>query len=271
MRTEVPLFVSSAAHRIVFKLHLLIRRKRGMQDTLVSARVPDVFAKGARMFTSGVRWLSVIACLVCGAAPALASPITYSISGTLNQPYNGSTQFSGTVTYDTDLPLNPQVTAYTGWSYYLGTPPVSSEPPASLMLNLGGTSSTSLGPVSNVEVIVSHTQDNDSFNLFEQFSPANGLPAWANFGISNNNLTNPAPFTSTDLPAGLSLSAFSNGAQLTFGVMNNSGSQQVFTGTITSMAAAPEPASVLIFGILGAGLWASRRASIGRRGARAVR
>jgi hypothetical protein len=257
-------FNLSPAHQIVFKLHLLIRRKTGMQETLASARFPDVFAKGARMFTAGVRWLSVITCLVCGASPALASPITYSFSGTLDQAYNGSNQFSGTLTYDTDLPLNSQVQPYAGWSYYLGTPPVSTEPPASLTFTLGGTSS-SLGPVSNVEVIVSHTQANDSFNLFEQFSPANGLPAWANFGISNNNTTNPAPFTSTDLPAGLNLSAFSNGAQLSFGVMNGSGLEQVYTGTISSMVATPEPASVLIFGILGAGLWASRRARIARR------
>jgi hypothetical protein len=219
------------------------------------------------MFTAGVRWLCVIACLVCGASPALASPITYSFSGTLAQPYNGSTQFSGTVTYDTDLPVNPQVLAYSGWSYYMGMPPGSLEPPASVTFNLGGTSSSSLGPVSNVEVIVSHTQANDSFNVFEQFSPANGLPAWANFGISNNNLTNPAPFSSTDLPAGLSLPAFSNGANLTFGVPNGDGSQQLFSGTITSMVAAPEPASLLVFGILGAGLWASRRAGIDRRAA----
>ncbi len=217
------------------------------------------------MFTVGVRWLSVITCLVCGASPALATPITYSFSGTLAQPYNGSTQFSGTVTYDTDLPMNPQVQPYTGWSYYLGTPPVSTEPPASLTFTLGGTSSSSLGPVSNVEVIVSHTQDNDSFNLFQQFSPANGLPAWANFGISNNNLVQSAPFSSTALPGSLNRPDFSNGAQLTFGVVNNSGSEQIFSGTISSMVATPEPASLVIFGILGAGLWASRRARGGRR------
>ncbi len=217
------------------------------------------------MFNAGVRWLSVIACLVCGASPALATPITYSFSGTLDQAYNGSTQFSGTVTYDTDLPLNPQINAYTGWSYYLGTPPVSTEPPASLTFKLGGTSSSSLGPVSNVEVIVSHTQDNDSFNLFQQFSPANGLPVWANFGISNNNLIQSAPFASTSLPGSLDLPAFSTGAQLTFGILPASGPEQVYTGTITAMVATPEPASLLVFGILGAGLWASRRPSIGRR------
>jgi hypothetical protein len=218
------------------------------------------------MFTAGVRCLCVIACLVCGASPALASPITYSFSGTLDQPYNGSTQFSGTVTYDTDLPQNPQVQPYPGWSYYLGTPPVSSEPPASLTFNLGGTSSSSWGPVSNVEVIVAHTQGNDSFNFFEQFSPANGLPVWANFGISNDNLVKSAPFTSTSLPGSLNLPDFSNGAGLSFGILPASGPEQIYTGTITSMVATPEPASVLIFGMLGVGLWASRRARIGRRG-----
>lgn len=217
------------------------------------------------MFTPGVRWLTAVACLVCGASPALASPITYSFSGTLSQPYDGSTQFSGTVTYDTDLPLNSQVQPFTGWSYYMGTPPVSTEPPASVAFTLGGTSSSSLGPVSNVEVIVAHTQDNDSFNVFQQFSPANGLPAWANFGISNDNLSNTPPLSSTGLPTGLNLSAFSNGAQLTFGVMNGSGPEQVFTGTISAMVAAPEPASLLVFGILGVGLWAGRRAPFGRR------
>ena len=217
------------------------------------------------MFTAGVRWLCAIACLVCGASPALATPITYSFSGTLAQPYDGSTQFSGTLTYDTDLPLNPTVQPYAGWSYYLGTPSVTTEPPASLTFTLGGTSSSSLGPASNVEVIVSHTQADDSFNLFQQFSPANGLPAWANFGLSNNNMTNPAPFSSTDLPAGLSLPAFSNGGQFTFGMVDSSGSQQVFSGSITAMAQTPEPASLLVFGVLGFGLWASRRVRAGRR------
>jgi hypothetical protein len=236
-----------------------------MQRTMVSASFPDVFAKGARMFTAGVRWLCVIACLVCGASPALASPITYAFSGTLNQPYNGSTQFSGTLTYDTDLSLNPQVQPYPGWSYYLGTAPASSEPAASLTFHLGGTSSSSFGPVANIEVIVAHTPSNDSFNLFEQFSPANGLPVWANFGISNNNTIKSAPFSSTSLPGGLNLPDFSNGASLSFGILPASGPEQVYSGTITAMVPTPEPASVLIFGMLGVGLWASRRARRGRR------
>ena len=36
-------------------------------------------------------------------APANAAPIGYAFSGTLSQPYNGSTQFSGTFYYDTNL------------------------------------------------------------------------------------------------------------------------------------------------------------------------
>jgi hypothetical protein len=57
------------------------------------------------MFTNGLGRIGLIALLFCEASPALATPITYTFSGTLDQAYNGSNQFSGSFTYDTDLPL----------------------------------------------------------------------------------------------------------------------------------------------------------------------
>jgi hypothetical protein len=55
------------------------------------------------MFINTVRHFAMGACLVCCGASANAAPVSYAFSGTLSQPYNGSSQVSGTFTYDTDL------------------------------------------------------------------------------------------------------------------------------------------------------------------------
>ena len=121
------------------------------------------------MFANGVRRLILIAGLVCGVSSAQASPITYDFSGTLSQPYNGSTQFSGTLTYDTDLPAYPGIVPSAGWSYYSGVPTDPTAPVVSLTFNLGNTASSSFGNIVNDEVIVAHTQNTDAFFIYEQF------------------------------------------------------------------------------------------------------
>ncbi len=54
------------------------------------------------MFITG-RHFVIGVCLVCCAASAHAAPIGFAFNGTLSQPYDGSTQFSGTFYFDTNL------------------------------------------------------------------------------------------------------------------------------------------------------------------------
>jgi PEP-CTERM motif len=226
------------------------------------------------MFTTGVRWIGLAAVLVCGVSPAWATPITYAFSGTLDQPYNGSSQFSGTFTYDTDLPLNPNVQPYPGWSYYSGVPVDPSEPPLSLTFNLGNTPSSSFGTLQSSEMIVTHTQGGyDGFYIEEQLqsnsSSGGGQSVFANIGMVNDNSIQNGPFTSTNPPLSLNLASFSMGAQLDITISPSNGQGATYVGTITALVEtpAPEPASLLVFGILGAGLWRKhRRASQGWKG-----
>ena len=218
------------------------------------------------MFTNGVRWIGLIAVLVWGVSPAWATPITYEFSGTLDQPYNGSSQFSGTFTYDTDLPLNPNVQPYPGWSYYSRVPVDPSEPPLSLTFNLGNTPSSSFGTMQNIEMIVTHTQGGyDGFYIEEGYSPnsvsGNAPSVFANIGMVNDNSIQNGPFTSTNPPLSLNLASFSMGAQLDVTISPSNGQGAAYVGTITSLVetSAPEPASLLVFGILGAGLWRRHR------------
>jgi hypothetical protein len=217
------------------------------------------------MFTTGVRWIGLIAVLVCCVSPARATPITYAFRGTLSQLYNGSSQFSGTFTYDTDLPLNPNVQPYPGWSYYSGVPANTSEPPLSLTFNLGNTPSSSFGTMQNIEMIVTHTQgDYDGFYIEGQLSNSNsggGQSVFANIGMVNDNSIQNGPFTSTNPPLSLNLASFSMGAQLDITISPSNGQGATYIGTITSLVEtpAPEPASLLVFGVLGAGLWRRHR------------
>jgi len=73
-----------------------------------------------------------------------ASPISYEFSGTLSQPFNGTTQFSGSFTYNTSLPAYPGIVPSPGWSYYSGVPTDPTAPVVSLTFNLGNTASSSV-------------------------------------------------------------------------------------------------------------------------------
>ena len=217
------------------------------------------------MFTNSVRRLGLMVCLLCGVPSVQATPISYEFSGTLSQPFDGSTQFSGTFVYDTDLPPYPGINPSPGWSYYSGVPADPTEPVLSLTFNLGNTSSSSFGNIATDELIVAHTSASDAFYISESFGYAGGENLYAEIGMVNDNLVYRGPFTSTIPPSSLSLSDFSMGANLTLQGTLAGGQQVNVVGTVTSLTPVgiegqpvPEPASLLVFFlVLGAGF--SRR------------
>ena len=207
-----------------------------------------------------IRWFALFVALACGCSSSQASPISYEFSGTLAQPVNGSSQFSGTFTYDTDLPPYPGISPFPGWSYYSGVPADPSEPVLSMTFSVGGTPSSSFGTVTSDELIVSHTTTSDAFFIQEAFSHSGGQNVWAEFGMSSNNLVNRAPFNSLDPPASLNLADFV-GANLTVQGTGSDGQPLNIIGTVTSLvpvgatAPVPEPSSLLVFAVVGAGIW----------------
>jgi hypothetical protein len=217
------------------------------------------------MFSNRVRLLTLIVCLVFGVTSAQASPLSYAFSGTLAQPYNGSTQFSGTLTYDTDLPLYPGIQPSPGWSYYSGVPADPTEPVVSLTFNVGNLSSSTLGSLANDEVIVAHTQSNDAFYVNETFGYNNGQNLYAEIGMVNNNLVQQGHFNSLAPPSSLNLADFSMGSNLTLSGTLAGGQQVNVVGTVTSLEPIrpiPEPSSLLVFSmVLGTAVFLIRRES----------
>lgn len=219
------------------------------------------------MFTNGVRRLTLTVGLVVGVSSAQGSPISYDFSGNLSQPYDGSTQFSGSFTYNTDLPAYPGIGPSPGWSYYSGVPTDPSAPVVSLTFNIGNTASSSFGNIVNDEVIVAHTQSNDGFYIYEQFAFTGGQNLSAEFGMVNNNLVQRAPFTSSIPPSSLNLSDFTAGASLTFWGTTAAGDPIDVSGTVTSLVAissVPEPVPILVLLAMGAGFLKYRRRSNAR-------
>jgi len=251
-----------------------IGRKKVLTSTRLLHDAHDAIEKGTRMFTNALRHFVMIVCLVCCVSSANAAPVSYAFSGTLDQPYNGSSQFSGTFTYDTDLPLYPGITPFPGWSYYSGVPADPTEPVLSLTFKLGNTASSSFGNIVQDELVVAHTQSNDAFYINETFSYTGGQNLTANIGMVNNNLVYRGPFNSTAPPSSLSLTSFSMGAQLILQGTTAGGQYESVVGTITSLTpltggggppSVPEPASVLVFLVMGAGFAVHLRTSASRR------
>jgi hypothetical protein len=213
------------------------------------------------MFSNGVIRAGLLVGL-CFVSRAEASPIEYTFSGTLAQPFNGSTQFSGTLAYDTALPPYPGIQSSPGWSYYAGMSPDPSSPIGNVTFNLPNTPFWSFGNIVNSEVIVAHTQGTDGFFIQEQFPFTGGENLTAEIGFSNNNLTQPGPFDSSKLPASLKLADFNQGANLTVWGTTADGQQINVVGTITSLVPPqpiPEPTTLLVFAVVGAGIIFRRR------------
>jgi hypothetical protein len=193
--------------------------------------------------------------------PGPSRIVSYAFTGTLQQPYDGSTHFSGTLVYNTDLPTYPGIQPFPGWSYYSGVPADPSAPVSSLTFQIGNTPSSAFGTVSNLEVIVAHTQADVAFFLQEQFRSPAGQSMMAEFGIGNNKLVHRAPLTSLAPPSSLSLSDFGDGANLTLYGQTANGQWVNVVGTITSLTPVPEPSAPLVFAAFGLGLAGYRRAA----------
>ena len=181
-----------------------------------------------------MRRLAPVIGLIWWVAPVAASPVSYDFTGTLSQPLYGATTFTGTLTYDTDLPAESQSPNY---NIYSGVPLNSSEPVLSLNFTIGGVSSSAYGDVVNDNLSVSHatsvtppTPSTDQFEIWEQFNNAMS----AELILSNNNLVSRSPFTSVQPPASLNLSSFNLGG--TLGISGYYNGQLVDElGTITSL------------------------------------
>jgi hypothetical protein len=215
------------------------------------------------MLRQGVGRFALVGWLVLAASAAEASPVSYEFTGTLYQPYNGSTRFSGTLTYNTDLPTYPGIQPSPGWSYYLGVPNDPTAPVTSLAFQIGDTPSSSLGSPANVEVIVAHSASDDGFYVYESLAQASAPNLSAEFGIVNNNLVQRAPIGGPVPPASLNLADFSMGATLNlYGTLN--GQWVNLAGrvdSLTPITTVPEPSSALVFVALGFGTVVFRAAA----------
>ena len=78
------------------------------------------------MFTKSARQIGFVAFIRSLASQASADALNDDFSGTLSQPCNGSTQFTATLTYETDPPINAATAPCPGLAGYLlfhSTPP----------------------------------------------------------------------------------------------------------------------------------------------------
>ena len=239
------------------------------------------------MFTKGLRRLGLMALLMGQMAPIHADVISYDFSGTLSQPYDGASTFTGTFTYDTDLQLSPTIAPSANGIYYSGTPVNPTEPLVSMTFNLGNTPSSTFGGggISEQEVFVSHQQgtpyptaSQDVFQIYEKVGTGSDA-VYAELTLTNNNLVQPAPLTSDSPPSQLSLSDFSMGGTLAlWGGGPDAGPRGLDElGTVTALGGGttsasggsespvPEPASLVVFASLGAAFCAFVRRNRGRQ------
>ena len=227
--------------------------------------------------------LVILASLVASASSASASPVMYAFSGTLSQPFNGTTQFSGTFAYDTSTPQSWSTSPGVGVYSSLATAP--SDPPASLTFNVGNMTAPSFGSILETVVTVVHSQASDQFEIDLNLNNGNNQSGQNYPGqysnivesiqFTNNNLISPGPLSSTGLPSTLNLADFNNfGSRFLIDGWLADGQYVEVLGQITSLtplggtgglaSSVPEPSTVLVFLVMGASLVVSRRIGAGR-------
>lgn len=188
-----------------------------------------------------------------------ASPITYDFTGTLNQPVDGSTRFSGTFTIDS-VP-NTNVGLIFGEYAGIGEDGAA----VSLSLRLGSQTisyvNTSQNPdgaffsgvasslVTTPGLASGQSSVDYAFTGYSQ--PSGGI----DFGMSlAETVTNPpfADLTSLNSPS------FTSSVSVSY---DSGGQTQTVQGTITSMdlVSAPEPGMMTVFGLLAVAGIAHRR------------
>jgi hypothetical protein len=191
------------------------------------------------------------------AAPAPATPISFNFSGTSSASGGSPTQFSGTFSYDSDVPLFSAAQQSSTIAYYADAAGNYGK-----LINLNfsasnGLSSSSLGTLISDLLVVRHDSSTDKVDVEFTYLNSSGVTSMVNIGLYNDNTKTPGPLTSLAPPTSLSLSNFNMGAQLD--VYSYSGnSSQPWSGTINSLQMVPEP-TTLAFLVLTCVCFAARK------------
>jgi PEP-CTERM motif len=200
--------------------------------------------------------------LVCLVTSAQASPITYDFSGTLAQPYNGSSLFSGSFSFESS-------TAGFG-----GGNLVAGYAGASASLTIGGQTyqfrNNTSGDTGTGQAA---SQDVQIPNVWYQFvhdkSAADSFNLIASNGVKVDSVQSPVAMMSIHLndltgtalsPSGLTLPSLDlkdfSTRQLTF---SPSPDAPAILGTITNLQAVPEPSTLAFVFLVGLGLVMRRK------------
>jgi hypothetical protein len=213
--------------------------------------------------------LPILACFLLAVNPtARATPITYAFSGDLNQPIDGSTQFSGTLTTERAIAIG----GGNGWAIELSVP-------NQVTLSFGDHSVSITSGATGREISSDYYHNStingnvgDTFKVIMDASSAvNGLdPALYGSGLHVSlSMTDPAgdvyPNTSPLLTLPTILLA--NFPQISVSITLQTDPSVTVTGTLTSFAPAgdsapvpaPESGTLAIFALLGVGGMAYNR------------
>jgi hypothetical protein len=209
-----------------------------------------------------IRPLPLLACaLAFLVSSAQASPITYDFSGTLAQPYKGSSLFSGSFSYEHSSP-----------GFSTGTVASGTEG-ARATLSIGGQTYTFQNLTVNPESGTAHPVD-AAPNVWWMFNHNNGsggdtFDLHANNGIGANPPTAPmaamtihlADPTGTAFPAsGLTMPSLNlNNFSVRQFSFSASPGTTAMVGTLTSLQVVPEPSTIAMAVLVGLGLVLKRR------------
>jgi hypothetical protein len=221
------------------------------------------------MFKNPVRHFALGFCFACCCTSVNAAPIGYAFSGTLDQPYNGATQFSGNFTYDTDLPLTNSGNT-SQFSVYSGVPTNPTEPPVSVNISIGSTSWSFAGGID-----IMYSQVEDAFTVYGLPISVGGQQVYGQITLPYYHPGGPGIFSSGVIPTSLNLAEFNFSPGINFFGTNASGQvTDLAWGTINSLtplaggggeSPVPEPSSIFVFLIISAGLAGRLRTSSNRK------
>lgn len=215
-----------------------------------------------------IRPVSLLAsALVCLVTSAQASPITYDFSGTLAQPYSGSSLFSGSFSFESSTAGIGGSTLVSGYAGASASLTIGGQTYQFQNNTVGSSSSgqnqSAAGPTPNVWYQFNHSSSTgDSFDLL------------ANNGVTAGSAQSPASMMSIHLedsngtaltPSGLTLPSLDlnqfSVRQLTF---SPSPDTPAMLGTITTLQAVPEPSVLAFVFLVGLGL-VVRQKTFGRK------